>query len=80
MEYITGSNLILVVAVLVGIAAIITGIDKGIESWRHLSGQKERAARDAQVNEDLRALGNRVTSAEERLQRAMNGSTVSKPT
>ena len=68
-EAITGSNLILVVAVLVGIAAIITGIDKGIESWRHLSGQKDRAARDARVDEELRSLGNRITAAEERLQR-----------
>ena len=69
MEQITSSNLILVVAVLVGIAAIITGIDKGIESWRHLTGQKERQERDARVDQELRSLSLRMTQAENRLSR-----------
>ena len=69
MEQITGSNLILVVAVLVGIAAIITGIDKGIESWRHLTGQKDRQERDARVDQELRSLAQRMTRAENRLER-----------
>lgn len=69
MEQITGSNLLLTVAVLVGLAAVLAGFDKGIESWRHLSGQKDRRERDARVDAELRALAGRLTQAENRLTR-----------
>ena len=55
--------------VLLGIAAIVVSIDKGIEAWNHLRGTKEKAAKEKAVHERIAAVEGRVTACEERLKR-----------
>ena len=57
------------VLVLLGIAAVIVSIDKGIEAWNHLRGTKEKAAKEQKTNERITAIEGRVTACEERLKR-----------
>ena len=67
MEHLTSPELMTFVLVLVGIAAVVTALDKGLDAWRHLSGEKDRQERDAKIDAAITALENRMAKAEERL-------------
>lgn len=65
----TLDNIQAFVLVLLGLAAIIVSIDKGIEAWNHLRGTKEKAAKERAVHERIAAVEGRITACEERLKR-----------
>ena len=67
MEHLTSPELVTFVLVLLGLAAVVTALDKGLDAWRHLSGQKDRKERDAKVDAAIAALEERLATAEERL-------------
>ena len=69
MDDLTIDNIRAFALVLLGIAAIVVSIDKGIEAWNHLRGTKEKAAKEKAVHERIAAVEGRVTACEERLKR-----------
>ena len=69
MSDMTLDNIQAFVLVLLGLAAIIVSIDKGIEAWNHLRGTKEKAAKERAVHERITAVEGRITACEERLKR-----------
>ncbi len=69
MADLTAGNLTVFMLVLLGIAAVIVSIDKGIEAWNHLAGKKEKAEKEKQITERLGGLEDRVRECETRLHR-----------
>lgn len=67
MEHLTSPELVTFVLVLLGLAAVVTALDKGLDAWRHLSGQKDRKDRDERIDAEIRNLKERLEKAEERL-------------
>lgn len=67
MEHLTSPELMTFILVMVGLAAVVTAVDKGIDAWKHLSGAKARAEHDAAVDNEIRQLKDRMLAAENRL-------------
>ena len=67
MGDLTLANIQTFVLVLLGIAALIVSVDKGIEAWNHLIGKKDKAAKEQALAERFAKLEERVKSCETRL-------------
>ena len=67
MEHLTSPELMTFILVMVGLAAVVTAVDKGIDAWKHLSGAKARAEHDVAVDNEIRQLKDRMLAAENRL-------------
>ena len=69
MADLTLSNIQTFVLVLLGVAAVIVSIDKGIEAWNNLIGKKEKAAKEQAISNRIGALEERMKACEDRLKK-----------
>lgn len=69
MENVTMHNIQAAVLLLLGIAAILVSLDKGIAAWNHLRKKDEAALKEKALNDRLIGIESRLSDAETRLER-----------
>lgn len=67
MEQLTMENLRAACYFLLGLAAVLVSIDKGIDAWKHLRGTDEKAKKERTANDHMSNLDTRITACEKRL-------------